>query len=245
MSDRAVIRTARRPSGNWSIAVWALFSAAIFLVFGSFGRAPATARRIEPDVVFFGDSITVGNGASSPYLTFVGILRARLSENHELASDRLVISGFGGISGDQLHSHDVTSLPVGLVVLEVAAHSVIEDANVPMPVFRASYGRLLDCLQATGATVVAGTAPWLNWHGWNVYNGRGDEISRIIREEARARGIPVADIWTAMHERPDVISPDGLHPNDAGHRLIADLYWNEIEKLPVPANGTPVLCTYD
>lgn len=50
----------------------------------------------------------------------------------------------------------------------------------------------------------------------------------IIKEVCRYYGIPVCDLYANVAIQPDIgvyrekYIPDGLHPNDAGHRIIAD-----------------------
>ncbi len=57
-----------------------------------------------------------------------------------------------------------------------------------------------------------------------------DEVNNYIHTTASAQGIPVADVHTAFNgsdgtQDPGaagLLSVDGFHPNDAGHKLIAD-----------------------
>ncbi len=50
------------------------------------------------------------------------------------------------------------------------------------------------------------------------------QIRDVLNAEARAAGAafvdPIGAHWFA--DRPDLIGPDGVHPNDAGHRYLAD-----------------------
>jgi lysophospholipase L1-like esterase len=49
-------------------------------------------------------------------------------------------------------------------------------------------------------------------------------IRDVLNAEARAAGAafvdPIGDRWFV--DRPDLIGPDGVHPNDAGHAYLAD-----------------------
>lgn len=74
-------------------------------------------------------------------------------------------------------------------------------------------------------------------HRWNEDNKKGDgkkadvaELSvyvEIIKETARYYAIPVLDLFAVSGIQPrmqtlrDLYCPDGLHPNDKGHALIA------------------------
>jgi lysophospholipase L1-like esterase len=50
------------------------------------------------------------------------------------------------------------------------------------------------------------------------------QIRDVLNSEARAAGAtfvdPIGDGWFV--DRPDLIGPDGVHPNDAGHEYLAD-----------------------
>jgi lysophospholipase L1-like esterase len=50
------------------------------------------------------------------------------------------------------------------------------------------------------------------------------QIRDVLNAEARAAGAafvdPIGAHWFV--DRPDLIGPDGVHPNDAGHRYLAD-----------------------
>ncbi|WP_144209700.1 Rv0518 family GDSL lipase [Mycobacterium tilburgii] len=50
------------------------------------------------------------------------------------------------------------------------------------------------------------------------------QIRDVLNAEARAAGAAFADPISARWfvDRPDLIGPDGVHPNDAGHRYMAD-----------------------
>ena len=206
---------------------------------------PVSAQRgARPDVVFFGDSVTVGAGAGDTDRGFVSILRERLSAESRLGSSQVIVSAFGGLHGDLENTRAVLRERPGLVVVEVGAHSALEDQATPIATFRSAYGLMLDCLQGSGAVVVVGTTAWLHWPGDDPAYARASAISQVIREEAAKRGIPVADIWDAMKDRPAYISPDGIHPNDVGHEMIADLYWRQIEpQMSVPPHVSAAPCS--
>ena len=61
--------------------------------------------------------------------------------------------------------------------------------------------------------------------------GKADlcDYVRAIRQTAAAFGLPVLDLY----EREDlsVYTPDGLHPNDEGHALLARLFQNFLQTL--------------
>ncbi|MGB4253874.1 MAG: SGNH/GDSL hydrolase family protein [Minisyncoccales bacterium] len=91
--------------------------------------------------------------------------------------------------------------------------------------FRRRYGRLLDTALGMGDQVVAVGIPWLNWVPEKL--PRGERWNAIMAEEAAARGVCFADVWTPMLDcGMDCISDDGYHPNELGYELIK----REVEK---------------
>ncbi len=200
-------------------------------------------------VVFLGDSVTFGAGASSPGESYAQVVRRRLIDvGFARGADDVdsVISALGGQAVDMRFSQDIGQEPRSLIVVEVGAHSVMEDAGLPPRAFARGYGLMLDCLQGTGARVVVSTVPWLGWAQSDPFYARADERSAIIRLEAALRGIPVVDLWGAMKDRPELLSPDAFHPGDAGHLLVANLFWLQIEPTLHQPRGTfREQCDYD
>lgn len=221
-----------------SISYLMIIIAGVALLSASEGR--------KADVVFFGDSLTMGLQASSTDAKFTMILEKRLyAEGYDGAS-KTVLSALGGLYADLRFSQDVGGTRRRLIVVELGAHAVIDDPSLTPDGYRIGYGLMLDCLQGTGATVVVGTVPWLGWDRSDPLYRRAALFSRIIKEEAGKRSMPVADLWTAMDGRRDIISWDGMHPTDEGHKLIADVYWQQIQpRLNDPRGPFRDACDYN
>lgn len=216
----------------------------LFVFTASFAP-PGTLERQPLDVVFFGDSVALGHGASAPERGFSSIIVQRLDGNGFGTQSRTVISALGGVYVDLVQAPEVVNASSGLVVVEVGAHSVIENQAMPLSTYRDAYGLMLDCLQRSGAALVVGTVPSLNWAPGNPMYIRADEISDVVRDEARSRGIAVADLWDATRDRPELVSDDGMHPGDAGHQVIANRFWEQIQPLmKQPRHGSATSCDY-
>ena len=122
-----------------------------------------------------------------------------------------------------------------IILVEFGTNDIRNLDAIPEAEWPARYGAFLDAVQATGARVVVSNSPWLGrWPEHPEY----DIVQRFnayIAAEAAARDISVADLWAATYGHTEYLSQpgepspfppgfegDGFHPNDAGHRAIAD-----------------------
>jgi lysophospholipase L1-like esterase len=56
-------------------------------------------------------------------------------------------------------------------------------------------------------------------------------VNDAIRALAASENVPLVDLYAAFGDPPgDLIGPDGLHPTDAGYRLIAETFFNAIQQ---------------
>lgn len=55
-----------------------------------------------------------------------------------------------------------------------------------------------------------------------------EQIDLVIAAQATSAGVTYVDIGAPLKDRPDLLSADGLHPNSAGHAVIAQLTSNAI-----------------
>jgi lysophospholipase L1-like esterase len=70
--------------------------------------------------------------------------------------------------------------------------------------------------------------------GFNVLLG---SYAELVREVAAAEGVPLVDVYAAFRDfsgegglTVDGLLSDGMHPNETGHRLVADLLLPEVLK---------------
>ncbi len=60
--------------------------------------------------------------------------------------------------------------------------------------------------------------------------GRIPEIAQAVRNVAEASGLELVDLYQATAGRRELFGPDGLHPNAAGARVIAELIRQTLEQ---------------
>ena len=202
----------------------------------------------EASIAFLGDSLTLGANASTPSKTFVSLVTGFIDErsSDEQRSEFL--------SFDPLTDANVAAQAMQhnrrFVIIEFGVHAAIDESISPDQ-FRQIYGSILDCVTGDGTIVIAGTVPWLGWAAITPTYERADLFSQIIAQEAAKRQVAVADLWNATKLRLNLISTpqertflgvghgDNLHPNDAGHAVIAKTYEDVLAvELANPPNRT-------
>jgi GDSL-like lipase/acylhydrolase family protein len=170
-----------------------------------------------PRLLVLGDSIGYGLSASAEDKTYRMLLASALGATLTFTRTTTVDDVPEDVGG------------FDYIVLEIG----LNDATlqlIPEDEWPAAYGAALDRLQATGATVIAAT-PFPVFAPDNVHYATVERYAGYIRQEAGARGIGVADLWTidcciSQPDEPGYLPPyhgDGFHPSDEGHARIAYL----------------------
>ena len=201
------------------------------------------ARRDIPfqKILCFGDSLTFGITSRGmlqrftlePVEGYVPKLRQLLRREFD-STAQVINSGRGGETTDrglQRLKIEIRSQRFDLVLLLEG----VVDVNNPHPKFaqaRTNLKEMMRVVKGEGIPVIIGTVPPLNDDGFRI---RGIEniptLNDIIREEAKAEGVPVADHDQAARNNEGLQGPDGLHPNDAGYEVMAQTWFEEIQKL--------------
>jgi lysophospholipase L1-like esterase len=217
--------------------------------------AGADAAAPQPVIVFFGDSLTQGLHASRPELTYRGLLLERLAKTRDAGPATVVIQDPVGLLDDaQRRVPQVIAARPSLVFLELGHHELWSDEE-QLSLFEARYANILDRLLATGADVIPSTVAWLGYTPGSFQYIAALRLNAIVRRLAADRDLVVADLWTPTDRRADLISTpddtsfidpyrgDDLHPNDAGHRALAQAFWKAyraLRKRPLPLRTAPV-----
>jgi len=209
--------------------------------------AASTAKKIR--VVTLGDSITKGvRPGVAAAETFAALLQRHASE---AGFDAEVLNvGIGGERTDQALERldrDVISKSPDIVTVMYGANDSYVDPGKTGPrlspaQFRENLERIVDRAQVAGARVVLMTEP--RWGAKPAPNGLGEHpnvrLERFmifVREVAGAKKVPLVDHfadWTRREEQGldlATVTTDLLHPNPAGHRMLADAIWPVLEPM--------------
>jgi len=160
--------------------------------------------------VVLGDSTAQGIGATSYDQGYVGQLRAALDGHSSVPWRVLNLSRSGAKATDvvatQLRLLEALADPPELVTCAIGANDMFP---TPLPALLSSMREILRRLPkgAVIATVPQGLRP-----------ARAMAINDVIRAEAPAAGLAVADVWA--HTAPpwhDKLAADGFHPGVAGY----------------------------
>ena len=181
----------------------------------SWAGAQGSAERV---IVAFGDSLTAGLGVA-PEEAWPALVEARL--RREGYGYRVVNAGVSGdtTAGGLRRVDWVLRARPAVVVLALGANDGLR--GLPLQPMRDNLAAMVERLRAGGARVlVAGMQLPRN------YAGYAREFERAFPEVARRAGVPLMPFLlegVALDVRLN--QADGIHPNAAGHRVMAERIW--------------------
>jgi len=225
--------------------------------------SPADSLPRQWTVVAFGDSITAPR--EGVQLVYSERIQRFFSERDQ--SIRVVNSGIGGNTTNDARERwqrDVLSHRPDIVILQFGANDAMvrifevppkTQPRVGLGVFSANIVDMIREAKARGIEpIVVGPTP-LRWsartrelYGGSPYDPDDPDgldvvikdYRRSLREVAVREGVPYIDLDEAFRNADqglDSLYLDGLHPNDSGHRTIADLVTAEMLKILAGARG--------
>ena len=189
--------------------------------------------------VALGDSVAQGIGASSPRNGYVSLIAERLRDSTGGPVRVVNLSRIGARIRDvldtQLPALDALGRSPDIVTVAIGGNDI---RAYDRTTFAAEAGRLAAALPA-GAYVA--DAPYFMHGRWE---RDADQAAALLRTSATARGLrPVAlhdalkaQGWQAMLTQ---FAADWFHPNDRGHRVWADAFWQEMADRPHAAERPP------
>jgi lysophospholipase L1-like esterase len=208
----------------------ALFRLLIALLFA----AATHAASIPPKIICFGDSITKrGYPAELAKLLGVEVLNAGVGGNTTTGALR------------RLQTDVLDKNPTLVVVFFGTNDSRLDAPKVHVPVDRyvANLRQIITRCSALPARVVLCTlppinpAPYFQRHAPAPFDAAGGlakilETSRTaVLALGRELDLPVVDLHALLAQEPTWLSPDGVHPTDAGNTLIAKFVAEKVAPL--------------
>jgi lysophospholipase L1-like esterase len=220
--------------------LWLVIFFIFVLVFMSF----LSNRQIKKKVVFFGDSITEAAVQSHGYITVMqDMLEQQNITNYDLIG--------AGISGNKVYDlylrmdDDVLSKSPNIVVIYVGVNDVWHKktfgTGTDADKFEKFYRAIIAKLQASEAKVIICTPAAIGEKNdfSNELDGDLNKYCNIIRSMAEELHVPLVDLRKAFldyevknntgNADKDILTVDGVHLNDKGNQLVAELMWNVIK----------------
>ena len=190
-------------------------------------------------VIFFGDSLTALAGIDGPKdkgvtTGYVRIVRDAIRERHRDKDVTVDWVATGGHTVPDLLKRvdkDVIAKKPTIVVIQIGCNDA---RRIPRETFKSGLEELIDRLRKEKIWVIQCTLTSVGekHDGTNKDDPKLDEFAAVQREVAKAKGVLLNDLRKAFvaHWRahnPDnkpsgILTYDGNHFNDAGHRLVAE-----------------------
>jgi acyl-CoA thioesterase-1 len=185
----------------------------------------AFAHAQEPVIVALGDSLTAGLGVAAEE-AYPALLQARLERDG--LHYRVVNAGVSGdTTAGALRRVDwVLRTRPAVVVVALGANDGLR--GLPVTAMRDNLAAIVTRLQAGGARVLLA--------GMRLPPNYGAAYTREFAEAfagvARRTSVPLLPfLLEGVAGVPALNQPDGIHPNAAGQRVVADNVWRALEPL--------------
>jgi len=187
-------------------------------------------RNGEPvTIVAWGDSVTVGDDASSADDTYARVFLTRLRQRFPKSTITMVNAGISASNTEgrlPALQREVLAARPDLVTIEF-----VNDMSLPDDTVRANWRKALDEIHAAGAEAIVIT-PHFTWpEGMKKEHPRGGETRSgvpVLREVAKEKGVALADAsrrWAHLEEEGipyTTLLANGInHPDNRGHEMFA------------------------
>ena len=226
----------------------------------------AAAGHAEPrkptSVACVGDSITEGMGASVPAKNYVSLLQGLLGNsvtvtNFGVSGTTMLTAPYGDMpyTAQQKYKDSTTfvqnagaSAVVSVVVILGANDSKPQNWNPAAgkndQQYKKDYLALVDHYLGltpkpavyVGYPLATGTNPCCSISGTVIH----DEQLPLIKQVATEKRLPIIDLNTATTGHPEYFG-DGVHPNDAGYVVMANLVKKGLEREPTVSITSPTM----
>ena len=190
---------------------------------------PAEAAGAKPSVplriVAFGDSLTSGHRLPQKD-AYPAVIQKRL----KAAGLPFAIVNHG-VSGDTTtralrRLDSALAEKPQIVIIELGVNDGLR--GVPVPQIKANLEKIIAAAQEQNAEVLLCAMEALPLNGWQYTI----EFHQMYEDLAMKYGVPLVPfLMNGVLGNPDLIGDDGVHPNAAGARFIADTIWEYLEPM--------------
>jgi len=200
-----------------------------WLLGGAASARPQPAAAQPKTVVFFGDSLTYGLGLEDPATeAYPALIGQKIAAAH---LPWQVVNA--GLSGDTTAAGLrrigwVLRRPIGLFVLALGANDGLR--GIDPAVTRDNLRGIIARVRARDpeATIVLAGMRMPPSMGADYAAAYAAVFPEVAREE---RVVLIPFLLEGVAGRPELNGPDNVHPNAAGHRLVAETVWQVLRPL--------------
>ena len=188
-------------------------------------ESPSSPSQGTPVIVAFGDSLTSGPGLR-PEQAYPALLQQRIAA--EGRDYRVINAGVtGDTSGDALLRFDAALVPdTRIVILAIGGNDGLR--RVPVATVERNIATMIERAQARGIRVLLCQmeAPPVGGLNYTI------EFHRIFTRLADRYKVPLVPFFLlGIIGNDDLDLDDTLHPNAAGHKVIADTIWPHLRPM--------------
>lgn len=184
--------------------------------------APAAKKKT---IIFFGDSLSAGYGLDEPTLAFPGLIQRKLDS---MKMDYQVVNA--GVSGETSSGgvgriEWILNQPVDVFVLELGANDGLR--GIPVETTEKNLQTIMDSVRAKNPAVrivLAGMQVPPNMGA--KYANAFKAIFPSLEEKNKVTLIPF--LLEGVGGEPALNQADGIHPNEEGHRKVAEVVWQTL-----------------
>jgi len=200
----------------------------VFLFFALIAALPARADDPKPSpltIVAFGDSLTSGHKLPQKD-AYPAVIQKKL--NAAGLPFTIVNQGVSGdtTTGALRRLDRALALKPQILIVELGVNDGLR--GIPVPRVRANLEKILTAAQEQHAQVLLCGMEALPFNGWQYTI----EFHRMYEELAAKYNVALVPfLMNGVLGNPDLISDDGVHPNAAGARYIADTIWEYLEPM--------------
>ena len=218
------INFAKIPGMRWTTVALILFISS-FSAPGCKDDSPTSPGQDRSVIVAFGDSLTSGPGLR-PDQTYPALLERRIAdEGHDY---RVINAGVSGdTSAEALRRVDAALVPgTKIVILAIGANDGLR--GVPVATLERNIALMIERAQSRniGVLLCQMDAPPIEGLGYTI------EFHRVYTRLADRYKVPLVPFFLlGIVGNGDWDLDDTLHPNAAGHRVIADTVWPHLRPM--------------